>query len=105
MPSSKLKVSLASLLEAEGYVSGHNVELVDNKPVLTVELKYFNGKPVIEMLKRISRPGLRIYKAANELPEVNAGLGVSIISTNKGLMTDRAARTAGIGGEVVCSVF
>jgi small subunit ribosomal protein S8 len=105
MPSSKLKVSLASLLEAEGYVSGHNVELVDSKPVLTVELKYFNGKPVIEMLKRISRPGLRIYKAANELPEVNAGLGVSIISTNKGLMTDRAARTAGIGGEVVCSVF
>lgn len=105
MPSSKLKVSIANLLEAEGYVSGHNIELADGKPVLTVELKYFNGKPVIEMLKRISRPGLRIYKAANDLPEVNAGLGVSIISTNKGLMTDRAARTAGLGGEIVCSVF
>ena len=105
MPSSKLKVSIANLLEAEGYVAGHSIELVDGKPVLTVELKYFNGKPVIEMLKRISRPGLRIYKSADDLPEVNAGLGVSIISTNKGLMTDRAARSAGVGGEIVCSVF
>ncbi len=105
MPSSKLKVSIAKVLEDEGYISSFDVQAADNKPVLSIELKYFNGKPVIETLKRVSRPGLRIYKAAGELPEVNGGLGVSIVSTSKGLMTDRAARTAGIGGEIVCSVF
>jgi len=105
MPSSKLKANIAKVLEDEGYISGFDVQAEDNKPVLSIELKYFNGKPVIETLKRVSRPGLRIYKAAGELPEVNGGLGVSIVSTSKGLMTDRAARAAGIGGEIVCSVF
>ena len=105
MPSSKLKANIAKVLEDEGYISGFDVQAEDAKPVLSIELKYFNGKPVIETLKRVSRPGLRIYKAAGELPEVNGGLGVSIVSTSKGLMTDRAARAAGIGGEIVCSVF
>ncbi|NRA41107.1 MAG: 30S ribosomal protein S8 [Pseudomonadales bacterium] len=105
MPSSKLKANIAQVLVDEGYISSFNVEATDNKSVLTIELKYFNGKPVIEVLKRVSRPGLRIYKASDELPQVNGGLGVSIVSTNKGLMSDRAARAAGIGGEIVCSVF
>ena len=105
MPSSKLKANIAQVLQDEGYISGFDVQAEDNKPVLSIELKYFNGKPVIETLKRVSRPGLRIYKASGELPEVNGGLGVSIVSTSKGLMTDRAARAAGIGGEIVCSVF
>jgi len=105
MPASKLKASIAKVLEAEGYISGFDVQAEDKKAVLSIELKYFNGKPVIETLKRVSRPGLRIYKASNELPQVNGGLGVSIVSTNKGLMTDRAARAAGLGGEIVCSVF
>ena len=77
----------------------------DAKPVLSIELKYFEGKPVIEELKRISRPGLRQYKSVDQLPKVKSGLGVSIVSTNKGVMTDRAARAAGIGGEVLCTVF
>lgn len=105
MPSSTLKVEIAKLLHNEGYVSSYAVTTADKKPSLTVELKYFNGKPVIETIDRVSRPGLRIYKSASELPKVNAGLGVSIISTNKGLMTDRAARALGVGGEIICNVF
>jgi len=104
MPSSKQKVSIAKVLKEEGYIADYAVE-GDVKPVLSVELKYFEGKPVIEEIKRVSRPGLRIYKAANDLPKVAGGLGVAIVSTNKGVMTDRAARAAGIGGEVICTVF
>lgn len=104
MPSAKLKVAVAKVLKEEGYVSGYDVT-VDAKPTLSIELKYFEGKPVIEELKRVSRPGLRQYKPVGELPKVKGGLGVSIVSTNKGVMTDRAARAAGIGGEVLCTVF
>ncbi|MBY4676854.1 30S ribosomal protein S8 [Marinobacterium arenosum] len=104
MPSSKMKVSVADVLKNEGYIADYNVE-GEAKPVLTVELKYFEGKPVIEEIKRVSRPGLRIYKAAADLPKIAGGLGVAIVSTNKGVMTDRAARAAGVGGEVICTVF
>lgn len=104
MPSSKMKVSVANVLREEGYVSGVSVE-EGAKPTLTIELKYFEGKPVIEEIKRVSRPSLRQYKASAVLPKVEAGLGVAIISTSKGVMTDRAARAAGIGGEVICTVF
>ncbi len=104
LPSSKLKVAVASVLKEEGFVADFRVE-GDVKPVLVVELKYFEGKPVIEELKRVSRPGLRNYRSADALPKVRGGLGVSIVSTNKGVMTDRAARAAGVGGEVLCTVF
>ncbi|GGO89315.1 30S ribosomal protein S8 [Marinobacterium nitratireducens] len=104
MPSSKQKVAIAKVLKEEGYIADYAVE-GDVKPVLNVELKYFEGKPVIEEIKRVSRPSLRIYKAANDLPKVAGGLGVAIVSTNKGVMTDRAARAAGVGGEVICTVF
>jgi small subunit ribosomal protein S8 len=103
MPSSKMKVAIASVLQGEGYIKGFSVK-GDAKPVLTVELKYFEGKPVIESIKRVSRPGLRIYKPGDELPKVMGGLGVAIVSTDKGVMTDRAARAAGVGGEVLCYV-
>ncbi|MDF2182696.1 30S ribosomal protein S8 [Neptuniibacter sp. CAU 1671] len=104
MPSSKAKVNVAKVLKEEGYITDFAVE-GDVKPVLTIELKYFEGKPVIEEIKRVSRPGLRIYKNASELPKVAGGLGIAIISTSKGVMADRAARAAGIGGEVICTVF
>lgn len=104
MPSSKMKVSVAKVLKDEGYITDFAVE-ESGKPVLTVELKYFEGKPVIEQIKRVSRPGLRIYKGAGDLPKVSNGLGVCIVSTSKGVMTDRAARAAGVGGEVICTVF
>ena len=100
MPSSKLKVAIANLLKEEGYISDFAVA-GDVKPELTVELKYFEGKEVIETIKRVSRPGLRVYKGRDELPQVLAGLGIAIVSTSKGLMTDRAARTAGLGGEII----
>ncbi len=104
MPSSKKKVAVAQLLLDEGYISGFNVEAKDNKPTLQIDLKYFQGKPVIELIQRVSRPGLRIYKGNKEIPKVRGGLGVAIISTSKGLMTDRAARSNGQGGEVVAYV-
>lgn len=104
MPSSKQKIAIAELLKEEGYVKGYNVTEEGNKSVLEVELKYYEGKPVIELLKRISRPGLRVYKNNSELPQVMGGLGVAIVSTSKGLMTDRNARKAGFGGEVVCYI-
>ena len=104
MPSSKVKVAVAKVLQNEGYIVGYAVS-ESIKPELTIELKYFEGRPVIEELKRASRPGLRNYKSATELPKVRGGLGISIISTNKGVMTDRAARVAGVGGEVLCTVF
>ncbi|GAB3480400.1 30S ribosomal protein S8 [Azotobacter salinestris] len=104
MPSSKLKVAVANVLKNEGYISDYQVSS-DMKPLLSIELKYFEGRPVIEELKRVSRPGLRQYKSVDQLPKVRGGLGVSIVSTNKGVMTDRAARAAGVGGEVLCTVF
>ncbi|MAA73003.1 MAG: 30S ribosomal protein S8 [Bermanella sp.] len=104
MPSSKVKASVAEVLKSEGYIADFKVD-GDVKPVLNIDLKYYEGKPVIESIKRVSRPGLRTYKATTELPKVEAGLGIAIISTSKGIMTDRAARAAGIGGEVICTVF
>lgn len=105
MPSSKLKVSVANVLKDEGYVSEVNVADVDGKQELTIDLKYYQGKPVIAELDRASRPGLRFYAATDELPKVRGGLGVAIVSTSKGVMSDRAARKAGVGGEVLCTVF
>jgi small subunit ribosomal protein S8 len=103
MPSSKTKIAVAKVLVEEGYVTSYSVN-EEAKAELTVELKYFEGKPVIDSLKRVSRPGLRIYKAKDEVPNVLGGLGIAIVSTNKGVMTDRAARAAGVGGEVLCYV-
>lgn len=104
MPSSKLKAAVAKVLKDEGYIADFQVS-GEVKQQLSIELKYFEGKPVIEELKRVSRPGLRQYKGVEQLPKVRGGLGVSIVSTNKGVMTDRAARAAGVGGEVLCTVF
>lgn len=104
MPSSKLKVSVCGVLEKEGFIRGYAVE-EGVKPELTVKLKYHEGTAVIEKIARVSRPGLRIYKRREQLPKVNGGLGISIISTPKGVMTDREARKAGVGGEVLCMVF
>jgi small subunit ribosomal protein S8 len=103
MPSSKQKVAIAAVLKAEGYITDF-VVAGDTKPVLEVTLKYFEGKKVIDTLKRVSRPGLRIYKGAADLPKVMAGLGIAIVSTSQGVMTDRAARKASIGGEIICYV-
>jgi small subunit ribosomal protein S8 len=104
MPSSKLKVNVASVLKDEGYIVGFSVS-EDVQPQLNVELKYFDGKPVIEELDRVSRPGLRSYAGKDNLPSVRGGLGIAIVSTSKGVMTDRAARAQGVGGEVLCTVF
>ena len=100
MPSSKVRVAIAGVLKDEGYVTSFAVS-GDVKPVLEVTLKYFEGKKVIESIERVSRPGLRIYKKKDELPKVMGGLGVAIVSTSKGVMTDRAARKAGMGGEII----
>ncbi|WP_111643361.1 30S ribosomal protein S8 [Marinimicrobium alkaliphilum] len=104
MPSSKLKASVAKVLADEGYINGFAVAEAE-KPELTVELKYFEGKPVIAELDRVSRPGLRNYAGKEALPSVRGGLGIAIVSTSQGVMTDRAARAAGVGGEVLCTVF
>lgn len=104
MPSSKLKQSIANVLKEEGYIADFSEQDEDGKPSLNVSLKYYEGQPVIDSLKRVSRPGLRIYKAKDELPKVLGGLGVAIVSTSKGVMSDRAARAAGEGGEVLCYV-
>lgn len=104
MPASKTKMALAKLFKEEGYIDEVKSAEKDGKPVLTVKLRYFEGKPVIASVKRVSRPGLRIYRNADELPQVLGGLGVAVISTSKGIMSDRAARKAGIGGEVMCYV-
>ncbi len=104
MPSSKMKIEVARVLKEEGYVVDYQVQ-GDVKPELTVTLKYFEGKAVIEKIQRVSKPSLRSYKGKNSLPRVNAGLGVAIVSTSQGVMTDRAARAAGVGGEVICTVF
>ena len=104
MPSSRLKKAVAKVLLDEGYITDFKVEENDGKPLLNVALKYFQGAPVIEEIQRVSRPGLRIYRKTGDLPNVMNGLGIAIISTSKGLMTDRAARAAGFGGEVLCTV-
>jgi small subunit ribosomal protein S8 len=104
LPSSKLKVSVAKVLKDEGYVNDYAVS-EGAKPELTIDLKYFQGKPVIAELDRVSRPGLRAYSGKKALPTVRGGLGVAIVSTSQGVMTDRAARQAGVGGEVLCTVF
>jgi len=103
IPSSKKKVAIAELLKKEGFITDYAVNS-EVKPTLSVTLKYYEGKPVIELIKRISRPGLRVYKSQDELPKVMGGLGVAVVSTSKGLMTDRDARNAGHGGEVLCYV-
>ncbi len=104
MPSSKIKVSVAEVLKSEGYIANYSVS-EGAKPQLSIELKYHEGQPVIDTIKRISRPGLRNYRGKDELPNVANSLGVAIVSTSKGVMTDRAARKANIGGEIICTVF
>ncbi len=104
MPSSKMKLAVANILQEEGYITGFSVGEDKVRPVLTVQLKYFEGKPVIEMLRRESSPGLRRYSPRDKLPRVYGGLGTAIISTSRGVMTDRSARQLGIGGEIICIV-
>lgn len=104
-PSSKLKVAICRVLQDEGYITGFDVQENGSKRELTVDLKYFQGKPVIEEIKRVSKPGLRQYKGKEELPRNRQGLGIVIVSTNQGLMTEKQARSAGVGGEVLCTVF
>lgn len=105
MPGSKLKTAVAKVLKDEGYVEGFNATSENGKQRLSIDLKYYQGKPVIVEIDRVSRPGLRQYKGRDELPSVRAGLGVAIVSTSQGVMSDRAARAAGIGGEVLCTVY
>ncbi len=104
MPTSKLKISIAKVLKDEGYIDDFAVRDDDGKKILEIGLKYYAGRPVIERIERVSRPGLRIYKPANDIPEVMNGLGVAIVSTSRGVMTDRKARQTGVGGEVLCIV-
>ncbi|GAB7562191.1 30S ribosomal protein S8 [Methylobacillus methanolivorans] len=104
MPSSKVKRAIAAVLKDEGYIDDFAVQDVEGKPQLNIGLKYYAGRPVIEKIERVSRPGLRIYRGNQEIPVVMNGLGVTIVSTSKGVMTDRKARDAGIGGEVLCVV-
>ena len=104
MPAAKLKSSVAQVLQNEGYVAGFNTEVVNGKPTLTVTLKYFDGKPVIDKIKRISRPGLRQYSGANSIPEVLGGLGIAVVSTSHGVMTGKQASAQGFGGEIICTV-
>ena len=104
MPSSKLKVAIAQVLKDEGYIDGFAVQNEGGKTELEIALKYYAGRPVIERIERVSRPGLRIYKGRDAIPQVMNGLGVAIVTTPKGVMTDRKARQAGIGGEVLCYV-
>ena len=104
MPNSKVKVAIAKVLKDEGYITDYKTTDEDVKSSLEIDLKYFEGKPVIAMIKRISKPGLRVFKSKDEIPEVDGGLGITIVSTSQGLMTDRAARAANHGGEVICVV-
>ena len=104
MPSSKLKAALAQVLKDEGYIDGFAIRQKEGKPEIDISLKYYAGRPVIEMIERVSRPGLRIYRGREDIPRVMNGLGIAIVSTSRGLMTDRKARATGIGGEVLCIV-
>ena len=104
MPSSKVKVSVAKVLKEEGDILNYKVT-EDKKPVLEIDLKYYDGKPVIEEITRSSKPSLRVYSSSKDLPKVKSGLGVAIVSTSKGVMSDRSARSNGVGGEILCTVF
>jgi len=104
MPSSRVKASIAQVLKDEGYIEEFKVRDEDGKSTLEIALKYYAGEPVIEKIERVSRPGLRIYKGRDEIPKIMNGLGIAIVSTSKGVMTDRKARATGIGGEVLCIV-
>jgi small subunit ribosomal protein S8 len=104
MPASKVKAAIAQVLKDEGYVEDFAVRELEGRPTLEISLKYYAGKPVIEKIERVSRPGLRIYRPKDELPKVMNGLGVAIVSTSRGVMTDRKARGLGVGGEVLCFV-
>ena len=104
MPASRIKLALAKVLKDEGYIEDFGVASDDGKPTLTVRLKYYHGRPVIDRLERVSRPGLRVYKGKDDLPRILGGMGVAIVSTSRGVMTDREARAAGHGGEILCIV-
>ena len=104
MPSSKVKVAIATVLRDEGYIDGFDVKAEGGKATLRLALKYYAGRPVIDRIDRVSKPGLRIYKGCDAIPQVMNGLGVAIVSTSKGVMTDRKARATGIGGEIICYV-
>jgi small subunit ribosomal protein S8 len=104
VPSSKVKVAIAQVLKDEGYIDGFKVNTVDGKSELEIALKYYAGRPVIERIERVSRPGLRVYRGSDAIPQVQNGLGVAIVTTPKGVMTDRKARATGVGGEVLCYV-
>jgi small subunit ribosomal protein S8 len=103
MPSSKVKIAIAKVLKDEGYIEGYKVA-GDARPLLEIALKYYAGRPVIERIERVSKPGLRIYKSKDDIPPVMNGLGIAIVSTSHGVMTDRKARATGVGGEVLCIV-
>ena len=104
MPSSKVKIAIAKVLKDEGYIDGYKVGGEEKKPLLEIALRYHAGRPVIEKIERVSKPGLRIYKGKDDIPRVMNGLGIAIVSTSRGVMTDRAARASGVGGEVLCIV-
>ena len=104
VPSSKVKVAIAQVLKDEGYIDGYKVGGEEQKPMLEIALRYHAGRPVIEKIERVSKPGLRIYKSKDDIPRVMNGLGIAVVSTSRGVMTDRAARAAGVGGEVLCIV-
>ena len=104
MPSSKVKIAIAKVLKDEGYIDGFKIGGEEQKPVLEIALRYYAGRPVIEKIERISKPGLRIYKSKDDIPKVMNGLGIAIVSTSQGVMTDRKARATGVGGEVLCIV-
>ena len=105
MPSSNFKMKIADVLKNEGYINGFNVDKNDNKQVLIIDLKYNSGSPVISVIERISKPGRRVFSSAHSLPKINNGLGIAIISTPKGVMTDIDARKQKVGGEIICKVF
>ena len=104
MPASKVKTAIAQVLKDEGYIDGFQVKSNDGKTELEIALKYYAGRPVIERIERVSRPGLRVYRGRNAIPQVQNGLGVAIVTTPQGVMTDRKARATGVGGEVLCYV-
>ena len=105
MPSSNFKMKIADVLKNEGYINGFNVDKNDNKDVLIIDLKYNSGSPVISVIERVSKPGRRVFSSAQSLPKINNGLGIAIISTPKGVMTDIDARKQKVGGEIICKVF
>ena len=105
LPSSNFKVKIAEILKSEGFIIDHKVDVIENKPILLINLKYHSGSPVISTIERVSKPGRRIFSSAESLPKINNGLGIAIVSTPKGVMTDIDARKQKIGGEIICKVF